>query len=143
VFVGALKNEPGGTFSATFDEVKVCPAGTCGNDLGDQLEPSELFDFVFRVRIGGVQARLEPADSCLPETVCLSGALPGRTEVMLRIIGPRPNGYLWFQAVRFTPAAVTIEAWQVSTNTRRHYLLAASTPDERPTSIEDRVAFLP
>src|SRR5690606_22064409 len=30
-------------------------------------------------------------DVCLPETVCVSGALPGRAEVFLRVIGPRPN----------------------------------------------------
>ena len=31
-------------------------------------------------------------------------ALTDRTEIFLRVIGPRPNGFMWAQVVRFTPS---------------------------------------
>jgi hypothetical protein len=133
-----------GTVPVTFDEAAFCRSGTCGLSQAAELAPLEFPDFRFRVLVVGgdddVSGTLEPAASCLAETACVSGALPGRTEVMLRVIGPRPNGFLWFQAVRFTPSRVVIEARQVSTSIVRHYLLP-ETGDERPISVEDRMAF--
>jgi hypothetical protein len=130
----------------SFDEAAFCPRGTCGATLPQELEVPELPDFRFQVLIAGpldVPGRLEPASSCLPDTACVSGALGGRTEVMLRVIGPRPNGHLWFQAVRFTPFRVVIVARQLSTGIQRTYLLPESAPEERPLNVEDRTAFLP
>ena len=138
------KTQAGGTYQAYFDEVRVCSASGCGA-LGEALEPPEFWDFNFRALIGDTPARLEPSSACLPQTVCLSGALPGRTEVMLRVIGPKPNGYRWLQVVRFTPAEVVLEAVQFGggPQIRRAYLLGASSPGERPMNLEDRSSFLP
>lgn len=103
-------------------------------------------DFRFRVTIG------EPGDtrmgtrepSCLSETVCVSGALPGRSEAFLRIIGPRPNGFLWPTIVRFTPARLVVDIRQLSTGDLNTYVLPAVPPgvDELP-GLQDRMGFLP
>lgn len=81
---------------------------------------------------------------CLPETLCISGALPGRPEVFLRVIGPRPNGFLWVQIVRFTPSQVEVWVEQESTGAARSYVLEAvpRDGDELPGLI-DRTAFRP
>jgi hypothetical protein len=104
-------------------------------------------DFQFWVRIGGgtAQQRLgtwEPF--CIPETVCVSGALPGRSEVFIRIIGPRPNGYLWPTIVKFTTSRVEVWIEQLGTGEIRYYDLAGAAPgvDELP-GLFDRLGFLP
>lgn len=104
-------------------------------------------DFRFRVRItaaGGatIVGSREPA--CLPETVCVSGALPGRSEVFLRILGPRPNGFLWPTIVRFTPSRVVVDMQQISTGQTRTYTLEAVPPGSEDLSgRQDRTGFLP
>jgi hypothetical protein len=82
--------------------------------------------------------------NCQPETVCVSGALPGRSEVFVRIIGPRPNGYLWPTIVRFTSARVVVDIRQVSTNQTNSYTLAAVPPGvDELSGLQDRTGFLP
>ncbi len=103
-------------------------------------------DFAFRVRIttaGGTIAGVREAN-CQPETVCVSGALPGRSELFIRIIGPRPNGYLWPTLVRFTPSQVVVDIEQLSTHQRNTYTLFAIPPgiNELP-GLQDRTGFLP
>ncbi|HSL84973.1 MAG TPA: hypothetical protein VLF66_19515, partial [Thermoanaerobaculia bacterium] len=60
--------------------------------------------FRFKVRISGggdaIPGRREPG--CIPETLCVSGALPGRSEAFLRVVGPKPNGLLWPTLVKFS-----------------------------------------
>jgi hypothetical protein len=82
--------------------------------------------------------------ACLPETACVSGALPGRSEVFLRIVGPRPNGFLWPTIVRFTPSRLVVDIRQLSTNQQRTYELPAvpSGVDDLP-GLQDRFGFLP
>lgn len=103
-------------------------------------------DFRFQVRItagGSVFEGREEAD-CQPETVCVSGALPGRSEAFLRIVGPRPNGYLWPTIVRFTPSRVEVWIEQTATGERRHYRLEAVAPGgEDLPGLQDRRGFLP
>lgn len=103
-------------------------------------------DFCFRVTIGNpgstIQGVREP--DCISEAVCVSGALPGRSEAFLRIIGPRPNGYLWPTIVRFTPSRLVVDMHQLSTATTKTYELDAVPPgtDELP-GLQDRTGFLP
>lgn len=82
--------------------------------------------------------------ACIPETVCVSGALPGRTEVFLRAIGPRPNGLLWPVVTRFTPSLVEVWIEQASTGDTRYYALPATAADSGDlTGLFDRDGFVP
>lgn len=118
-----------------------CPSGT----FTDPNYP----DFCFQVTIGNPGSTIpgvrEP--DCLPETVCVSGAVPGRSEVFLRILGPRPNGYLWPTIVRFTPSRLVVDILQPiadSTAQGKEYVLPAVPPgtDELP-GLQDRFGFWP
>lgn len=133
--------------TARFDDVRFCPHGTCGLLHPDQesLRGAEFPGYQFRVVIeAGGEARAGVQEEvCLAETLCASGALPGRVEAQLRVTGPRPNGFHWFQVVRFTPSRMVIEAVHFATGTVHYYVLPAVRPGDRPTNIEDRRAFLP
>lgn len=102
------------------------------------------FAFTVRILAGGQEQPVRPESECLAETVCVSGAVPGRSELFLRLIGPRPNGYLWVSLVRFTPSRVEVEIEQLATGLRRTYVLdqVPSQSDQLPGRI-DREAFLP
>ena len=81
---------------------------------------------------------------CVPETLCIAGALPTRTETFLRVIGPRPNGYLWPQIVRFTVAQVEVWVEQLSSGQVNYYLLPALPPNtDELSGLVDRTGFLP
>jgi hypothetical protein len=101
--------------------------------------------FQFKVTIRGatsIAGRLEP--TCLPETVCVSGAIPGRPEVLLRVVGPRPNGLLWPTIVKFTTAEVEVVVRQVRTGQTKTYLLAGAAPGfDELTGLFDRNGFVP
>lgn len=101
--------------------------------------------FQFKVTIRGattIAGRLEP--TCLPETVCVSGAIPGRPEVLLRVVGPRPNGFLWPTIVKFTTSEVEVVVRQNSTGQTQTYLLAGAAPGfDELTGLFDRTGFLP
>lgn len=100
-------------------------------------------DFRFRVTIDDTRAGArEP--SCLPETVCVSGALPGRSEAYIRILGPRPNGYLWPTIIRFTPARLVVEIRQLSSGqTKTYELPAVPAGVDELSGLQDRTGFLP
>lgn len=103
-------------------------------------------DFRFRVSIGPVgdtrPGNREP--SCQPETVCVSGALLGRSEIFIRILGPRPNGFLWPTLVRFTPSRVEVDILQASTGQVNTYTLPAVPPGvDELSGLQDRTGFLP
>jgi hypothetical protein len=100
------------------------------------------------------QVRIRPSGSppiqgagesdCVDETLCAHGALSGRPEVFVKVIGPRPNGWLWAQIVRFTPSRVEIWLRRQSTLEINYYDLAAIGPGAGLlTGLEDRQAFLP
>ena len=107
------------------------------------LTTPQIPDFRFQVTIDGdVQGHRET--SCIDETLCVSGALPGRSELFLRVIGPRPNGYLWVQLVRFTSSEIDVSVTQVSTGVRRTYHLDALAPNsEALRGLIDKEAFSP
>ena len=121
---------------------------TPGEGGGDGFITSPSFpDFRFRVRItpaGGSTITGARVADCIPETLCVSGAVASRSEVFLRIVGPRPNGFLWPTIVRFTPSQVQVEIQQVSTGTLKTYLLAAPAANSDDLSgLQDREGFLP
>jgi hypothetical protein len=113
---------------------------------GEWITDPSYPDFRFRVTIMAgtpIQGSREPL--CQPDTVCVSGALPGRSELFIRVIGPRPNGYLWPTLVRFTPSRVEVDIEQISTGALRTYALDAVPPGDLTdlAGIQDRTGFLP
>jgi ELWxxDGT repeat protein len=111
-----------------------------------EISAPELGAYRLWVRIsaaGAVQpVRREAA--CIPETVCVSGALPGRSELFVRIVGPKPNGRLWPTLVRFSTS--TIEVWieQLGTGELRHYRLEGAAPGSSDLDgLFDRHGFEP
>ncbi len=121
------------------------PAGSGGGSGGYLTSPA-IPNFRFRVRIFNTATPISGAEEsdCIPETLCVSGAVPGRSEVFLRVIGPRPNGYLWPTIVRFTPSEVQVDVQQISTGITKTYTLPAIPPDSDVlTGLQDRTGFLP
>ncbi len=115
--------------------------------VGPILTSPEFPGFRFQVRItsgGGEVQPVRQEASCLPETICVSGAVPGRSEIFLRIVGPKPNGRLWPTIVKFTTSQVEVWIEQTATNTSRYYRLAPARPgvDELP-GLFDRDGFPP
>ncbi len=115
---------------------------------GPFLESARVPGFRFKVRIkpnAGTDAISgQPEGTCIPETVCASGAVAGRSEVFLRVVGPKPNGYLWPTLVKFSTSAVEVWVEQKATGTTRWYLLPGAAPgvDELP-GLFDRFGFIP
>jgi hypothetical protein len=112
---------------------------------GPWLSTSEIEDFEFKVRITSEVVRIgTKVNDCVPDTLCVAGALPNRTEIALRVIGPRPNGYLWAQGSRFTVSQVEVWVRQQSTDIVQYYLLPGLAPDTPELGgFNDSVAFLP
>jgi len=110
------------------------------------LTSAEVPGFRFWVRIGdegsAAPGAMEPL--CIPETLCVSGAIPGRSELFLRVVGPRPNGYLWPTIVKFTTSRVEVWIEQISTGTVQYYELEGASPgsSELP-GLFDRLGFQP
>jgi hypothetical protein len=105
----------------------------------------EVPGFELQVVITGTQAvEGQPEGDCIVETFCASGALAGRPEVFVKVIGPRPNGFLWVQISRFTPSKVEVWVRQTSSGVVRYYVLDAvgSQADDVP-GLQDRMAFSP
>lgn len=110
---------------------------------GPWLQTSQLPGYQFKVRINGSAAGTQVAD-CVPETLCVAGAIPTRAELFLRIIGPRPNGFLWAQAVRFTTSRLEVWVQRLSTGETNYYDMPAVPQDsaELP-GLVDKEAFQP
>lgn len=134
------------------DRTLMIRAGLDGGDSsppppGPPVVDSRYPDFRIWVRITGqgqasILGTWEP--DCLDETVCFSGAVPGRSEVFARIVGPKPNGKLWPTLVKFTTSQVEVWIEQASTGQLRYYLLEGASPgaDELP-GLFDRDGFEP
>jgi len=109
------------------------------------LTLKEIPDFRFQVRIfppAGAPIAGKKVSECAPETLCVSGAVPGRSEVYLRVVGPRPNGYFWPTIIRFTPNRVEVEIQRISTGEVKRYALEAvpGDGDDLP-GLQDRTGF--
>jgi hypothetical protein len=114
---------------------------------GDWLESAALAGFRVKVRItapSGEQPAVRREAACIPETLCVSGALPGRSEVFVRIVGPKPNGYLWPTLVKFSTSTVEVWIEQLASGVLRYYRLEGASPgvDTLP-GLFDRTGFLP
>lgn len=114
---------------------------------GPWLSSPELSGFRAKARITpaghGPLAGGAVAD-CIAETLCVEGALAARPEAFLKVIGPRPNGYLWVQISRFTPSEIELWVEQTATAELRYYRLPAVGPGEADVGgLQDRQAFLP
>src|SRR4028118_1588500 len=113
---------------------------------GPRLTSAEVPDFQFKVRItaGGSSIAGAKVNDCIDDTLCVSGAVASRSEVFLRVIGPRPNGYPWTTVIRFTPSQVEVWVQQVRTGQINYYLPEAQAPDnEILEGLNDRTGFLP
>lgn len=107
------------------------------------ITSSQYPGFQFWVRIGDSRMGTAVAD-CLPETVCVAGAIPTRAEVFVRIVGPKSNGYLWPNVVKFNTTKTEVWIRQVSTGETRYYLLPALAQDsETLPGLVDKTGFLP
>lgn len=151
-FLIVMKNEPGGEIAAHFDDARLCPVGDC-----EDAAPAPPFDtWIGSAGLPGFEAqvRITPAGAtpiegaeeadCIGETICARGALPGRPEIFVKVIGPRPNGFLWVQLIRFTPSKVEVWLRQVGTGQINYYALDATTPGAGVLpGLEDRGAYLP
>jgi uncharacterized repeat protein (TIGR01451 family) len=113
----------------------------------DWLTTPELPGFRFKALItpaGGQGVAGRGVDLCIPETLCIQGVLAGRPEVFAKIIGPRPNGFLWVQAARFTPSRVELWVEQEGSGALRYYRLEPIGPGVDDVSgLQDREAFAP
>lgn len=114
---------------------------------GPWLSSSELPGFEAKARItprGGTPIAGSSEPMCIIETLCVSGSLEGRPEVFLKVIGPRPNGFLWVQISRFTPSEVEVWMRQISTGQINYYRLDSVGPgDDDVSGRQDREAFVP
>jgi hypothetical protein len=97
---------------------------------GTWLETSALPGFRVKVRIASAIAGQQVA-SCIAETLCVSGALPDRAEVFVRVVGPRPNGKLWSTLVKFSTSQVEVWIQQTASGATRYYNLEQVRPGER------------
>ncbi len=122
-----------------------------GSDLapppGDPLTSPALPGFEVWVQI--IASEGEAIDGsaeaqCLPETLCVSGALAGRSEVFVRVVGPKPNGNLWPTLVKFTTSAVDVWLRQTATGAVRHYRMDGASPGSSALDgLFDRDGFQP
>jgi hypothetical protein len=112
-----------------------------GPPPGDWLASERVPGFLFKVRIADtIEGRLSP--SCIAGTLCVNGALPGRSDIFLRVV-PRPNGYLWPTFVKLSTSRVDVWVQQTSTGRLRHYRMDASGTTSSLPGVVDREGFLP
>jgi hypothetical protein len=113
---------------------------------GPWLETAEIPDFRFKARVvgGNGEVPVRQESECIPETLCISGALPGRSELFLRMVGPKPNGFLWPNIVKFSTSQIEIWAEQLSSGVVNYYLLDGAGPgSDELTGLFDRTGFTP
>lgn len=115
-----------------------------GEGITDPAFPDFRFWFRIDPGTGGPAVAGQKEERCLPGTVCASGAVPGRVEVLARVVGPRPNGFLWPTLVRFTTSEVQVWIQQISTEELRHYTLPrAEAGEDELDGLFDRTGFTP
>ncbi len=113
---------------------------------GPWLETPEIPDFRFKARVtgGNGEVPVRQESECIPETLCLSGAIPGRSELFLRMVGPKPNGFLWPNIVKFSTSQIEVWAEQLSSGVMNYYLLEGASPgSDELTGLFDRTGFTP
>lgn len=132
-----------GAFAATFPSVSgfLDPGTDPPPPFATWMTTSALPGFEFQVRINGASSGNKESD-CVPETLCVSGALAGRSEVFLRIVGPKPNGFLHVNIIKFSTSR--IEVWVRLGSQINYYDLPAVAPDSNSLAgLVDKEAFEP
>lgn len=110
---------------------------------GPWLTTTALPGFQFKSRIDNDRIATKVTD-CVPETICLAGAIPTRSEIFVRIIGPRPNGFLWPEVIRFTISRVELWVQKTSGGPINYYNLdGVSSNSDVLNGLVDREGFLP
>lgn len=111
---------------------------------GPWLTTSQIPGYQFKVVVTGSSVITGVQESCIAETLCVSASVPGRSEVEVRIVGPKPNGYLWPNIVKFNTSQVEVWIDQLSTGSIKYYILPGAWPglDDLP-GLYDRTGFLP
>jgi hypothetical protein len=139
-FERTFLSDPAVQMALTNEDAPSPPSGTW-------LTTAEQPGFEFQARItpaGGTSVIGAPEGQCIVEALCVSGALAGRPEVFVKLIGPRPNGFLWVQISRFTPSEVEVWVRQVSTAEVKYYQLpSVGALSDDVSGLQDREAFLP
>ncbi len=108
------------------------------------LTSPSLPGFLFWVRISNTRIGTAADTPCPDETVCVAGAIPTRAEILVRIVGPKPNGYLWPNIVKFNTTKTEVWIRQVSTGATKYYSLPALAPDsDTLPGLVDKTGFLP
>lgn len=143
-------DELDGNFARTFESIRKFLGAEPPPPFATWLSTPAVPGFDFQVRITpsvGPPVAGAREDDCIVETLCASGALAGRSEVFVRVIGPRPSGFLWVQVNRFTPSEVEVWVRQLSSDQINYYRFDAIGSDGPrlgdSSYIEDRVAFSP
>ncbi len=111
------------------------------------LESPEVPGFKVWVRImAGANPPIWATETqpCLAEALCAAGALPDRAEVIVRVVGPKPNGFLWPTVVKLSTSQVEVWLEQTSSGKVQYYLLPGASPgtDQLP-GMFDRNGFEP
>ncbi|MEP7010584.1 MAG: hypothetical protein ABJC13_09700 [Acidobacteriota bacterium] len=107
------------------------------------LLSSQYTNFRFWVRISDTRVGTA-VPGCLPETVCVAGAIPTRAEVFVRIVGPKSNGFLWTNVVKFNVTKTEVWIQQISTGDTKYYLLPALPTDSATLpGLVDKSGFHP
>ena len=110
---------------------------------GAFLTTPELPNFRFKVRINDTFAGVKEGN-CPSETLCISGAISGRSEIFVRIVGPKPNGFLWPNLIKFSTSKVEVWIQQVSTGVVKYYQLpGANAASSELPGLFDRTGFRP
>lgn len=118
-------------FDDGIELVEHTPAPVPDPPSADWLTAPLLGDFQVQVRIsvdGTIQPTRQETAGCDMETVCVSGAVPGRVEVLVRVPGPRPNGCFWPTVTKQTLSTVEVWVERISTGEVNYYLLDGSSP---------------
>lgn len=138
---GEAPYAPGALFLPLRERTHPTPEPPPGGWFTDPDFPGFRFNVV--VGEGEGATRGEPEPACIGEAVCVAGALPGRSELVFRLIGPRPNGFLWLQLVRFTPAAIELWVDQEAGGLQHYEIPAVPRSSDALPGLEDRQAFEP
>lgn len=97
-----------------------------------------------RVTGGGGEIPTRQEADCIPETLCISGAVPGRSELFLRIVGPKPNGFLQPNLVKFSTSGIEVWIEHLATGLVNYYQLDGASPGSSDlTGLFDRFGFGP
>ena len=68
----------------------------------------------------------------------------GPREVIVRVVGPKPNGFLWPTIVKLSTSQVEVWIEQFATGEVQYYLLPGATPgSEMLPGLFDRDGFAP